>query len=146
MSDKKMAVSKPEKKPRIKKSLAKSEKVSKDLNLETEDLVTDETKDVNVAKQNSNTSDLSNSETFDWDKISDKDKYTNDQRVNLEKEYISTLPEVVAKQVIDGVVVLITDREVVVDINFKSDGVISFNEFVVPEFDVDQPEPLSVLK
>ena len=129
MSDKKMAVSKPEKKPRIKKSLAKSEKVSKDLNLETEDLVTDETKDVNVAKQNSNTSDLSNSETFDWDKISDKDKYTNDQRLNLEKEYISTLPEVVAKQVIDGVVVLITDREVVVDINFKSDGVISFNEF-----------------
>jgi small subunit ribosomal protein S1 len=33
------------------------------------------------------------------------------------------------KQVLDGTVVMITEREVVVDINFKSDGVLSFNEF-----------------
>ena len=39
------------------------------------------------------------------------------------------MPDVLDKQVIDGKVVSITDREVVVDINFKSDGVISFNEF-----------------
>ena len=37
--------------------------------------------------------------------------------------------EIIDNQVIDGTVVAITDREVVVDINFKSDGVISFNEF-----------------
>ena len=35
------------------------------------------------------------------------------------------------KQILDGTVVMITEREVVVDINFKSDGVLSFNEFNV---------------
>ena len=33
------------------------------------------------------------------------------------------------KQVLDGKVVSISDREVIVDINFKSDGVISSSEF-----------------
>ena len=66
---------------------------------------------------------------FDWDKAAQNDMYTNEERTGLEKEYVSTLPEVMDKQVIDGTVVMITDREVVVDINFKSDGVLSFNEF-----------------
>ena len=55
--------------------------------------------------------------------------YSSQERIDLEKEYSTTLTEVIDKQVIDGKVVTITDREVVVDINFKSDGVISFNEF-----------------
>jgi len=66
---------------------------------------------------------------FDWETISNNDNYTKAERVDLEKEYSTTLPEVIGKQVIDGVVVMVTDREVVVNINFKSDGVISFNEF-----------------
>ena len=66
---------------------------------------------------------------FDWETISQNDNYTKTERVDLEKEYSTTLPDVIDKQVIDGVVVMVTDREVVVDINFKSDGVISFNEF-----------------
>ena len=47
----------------------------------------------------------------------------------MKKHYDQTLTEIIDNQVIDGTVVAITDREVVVDINFKSDGVISFNEF-----------------
>ena len=66
---------------------------------------------------------------FDWETISQNDNYTKAERVDLEKEYSTTLPDVMNKQVIDGVVVMVTDREVVVNINFKSDGVISFNEF-----------------
>ena len=66
---------------------------------------------------------------FDWETISQNDNYTKTERTDLEKEYSTTLPDVIAKQVIDGVVVMVTEREVVVDINFKSDGVISFNEF-----------------
>ena len=61
--------------------------------------------------------------------MSSKDVYTEEERSNLAAQYKVTLPEVIAKQVIDGKVVLITDREVVVDIDFKSDGVISYNEF-----------------
>jgi small subunit ribosomal protein S1 len=68
-------------------------------------------------------------EEFDWDSVSNNDSYSSKERTDLEKEYSATLPDVVAKQVIDGVVVSVTDREVVVDINFKSDGIISFNEF-----------------
>jgi small subunit ribosomal protein S1 len=33
------------------------------------------------------------------------------------------------EEVVDGVVVRITDRDVIVDINAKSEGVISLNEF-----------------
>jgi small subunit ribosomal protein S1 len=68
-------------------------------------------------------------EEFDWDKAAKNDIYSKKERSDLETEYSATLPDVVDKQVIDGTVVLVTDREVVVDINFKSDGVISFNEF-----------------
>ena len=68
-------------------------------------------------------------EEFDWDKAAQNDMYSKKERSDLETEYSATLPDVVDKQVIDGTVVLVTEREVVIDINFKSDGVISFNEF-----------------
>ena len=66
---------------------------------------------------------------FDWDKAVRNDMYSAKERIDFEKQYESTLTDVMDKQVLDGTVVAITDREVVVDINFKSDGVISFNEF-----------------
>ena len=66
---------------------------------------------------------------FDWDQVSQNDIYSEKERGDQEKEYIATLPNVIDKQVMDGTVVLITDREVIVDVNFKSDGIISFNEF-----------------
>jgi len=68
-------------------------------------------------------------EEFDWDKAAQNDMYSKKERSDFETQYSATLPDVVDKQVIDGTVVLVTDREVVIDINFKSDGVISFNEF-----------------
>ena len=49
--------------------------------------------------------------------------------MDLVNTYSETLPVVESKQVIDGKVVGISDREVIVDINFKSDGVISSSEF-----------------
>jgi len=66
---------------------------------------------------------------FDWDKIANNDAYNESERQDLEKTYVATLPEVEDKQVIDGKVVTISEREVIVDINFKSDGVISSSEF-----------------
>ena len=68
-------------------------------------------------------------EEFDWEKAVRHDMYSAKERTEFEKEYETTLTEVIDKQVLDGTVVTITDREVVIDINFKSDGVISFNEF-----------------
>ena len=72
---------------------------------------------------------MSKNEDFDWKSLDQSDVYSEKERFELENEYDQTLPEVIDKKVIDGTVVMITDREVVVDINFKSDGIISFNEF-----------------
>ena len=88
-----------------------------------------------IAKESNNQSidfkkeDISSNKKFDWNEVVNNDAYSIKEREELEKNYDATLTQVMDKQVIDGVVVAITDREVVIDINFKSDGVVSFNEF-----------------
>ncbi len=71
---------------------------------------------------------VANEEAFDWDKLDSTD-YSQKERDALEQEYLPTLSAVEDKKVLDGTVVRVTDREVIVDINFKSDGVIGRNEF-----------------
>jgi small subunit ribosomal protein S1 len=69
---------------------------------------------------------------FDWDKASDKGfgtGYSSADRDRLEQMYDTTLSPVQEKEVVKGVVVGITDREVILNIGFKSDGIVSFNEF-----------------
>ncbi len=69
-----------------------------------------------------------NVEDFDWSTITDSD---SSEVLNKDEEsmYSSTMPFIEEKQVLDGKVVSISDREVIVDINFKSDGIISSSEF-----------------
>ena len=105
------------KKPRINSSSKKSEAKNDELKEKRSITAT-------IKEESSKTDD-----NFNWDELTNNEIYSKDERLDLEKTYTSTLPNVIAKQVIDGKVVMITDREVVVDINFKSDGVISFNEF-----------------
>ena len=76
-------------------------------------------------------------ESEDIDKETDKQNflfeeekvYSNKQIEDLSKIYIKTIPVIEDKQVLNGTVVRITDKVVVVDINFKSDGVINSSEF-----------------
>ena len=67
-------------------------------------------------------------EDFDWSTVLTEDFA---EILNKEEEtmYSSTMPKIEEKQVLDGKVVSISEREVIVDINFKSDGVISSSEF-----------------
>ena len=65
---------------------------------------------------------------FDWSTVEDS-LVNNELNKDEESMYTSTMPEIEEKQVLDGKVVNISDREVIVDINFKSDGVISSSEF-----------------
>ena len=111
------------------KKVVKNESDNDTTLLENSNQPTD--KNIKEAEVNSNNDQPVNKTKveFNWDSIIQSDGYTESQRTELAKEYESTLTEVLDKQVIDGKVVAITDREVVVDINFKSDGVISFNEF-----------------
>ncbi|REA59924.1 30S ribosomal protein S1 [Dyadobacter luteus] len=69
---------------------------------------------------------------FDWEKAEDKGfgtGYSSADRSRLEAMYETTISPVQEKEVVKGIVVGITDREVILNIGFKSDGIVSFNEF-----------------
>ncbi len=67
---------------------------------------------------------------FDWDSIGKKhENYAPEERLKLEQEYDRTLSSINEHEVIDGTVVAMNNREVVINIGFKSDGVIQLNEF-----------------
>ncbi len=67
---------------------------------------------------------------FDWDNYtSDHDTYTAEERAKLQAVFDETLSAVGEQEVIDGTVVFMNKREVVVNIGYKSEGVVSLNEF-----------------
>ena len=68
---------------------------------------------------------------FDWDafEAEDKDAYTADERKQLDDMYDGTLTQVEEKSLIQGSVIAITKKEVVININYKSEGVVPKNEF-----------------
>lgn len=69
-------------------------------------------------------------EEFDWDSLeSGLDSYSKKRRNELENLYNNTLNTVQEKEVVEGTVISMNKREVVVDIGYKSDGVVSLNEF-----------------
>ena len=69
-------------------------------------------------------------EEFDWDKYgAGEDGYTADERAHLEAMFDQTLSVVAPNEVIEGTVVFMNKREVVVNIGYKSEGVVSLNEF-----------------
>ncbi len=69
-------------------------------------------------------------EEFDWNAVGKKhDNYSKDERSKFEELYNNTLNAIAEHQVIDGTVVSKNNREVVVNIGYKSDGIIPLSEF-----------------
>jgi ATP-dependent 26S proteasome regulatory subunit len=69
-------------------------------------------------------------EQFDWDSFeSGLDADARKEKSDLEEIYNGSLNNLDDNDVIIGKVVRLTDKEAIVDINFKSEGVISLNEF-----------------
>ena len=67
---------------------------------------------------------------FDWNAIGKKqDIYTSNEVTKLEELYGGTMKEVVEHELVEGVVVSKNHKEVVVNIGFKSDGVVPLSEF-----------------
>lgn len=69
-------------------------------------------------------------ENFDWDKYEQGIEKVDDSKLKefetlVEKNFVDTADE----EVVTGTVVYLTDREAIIDINAKSEGVISLNEF-----------------
>ena len=69
-------------------------------------------------------------EQFDWDSFeSGLDADARKEKSDLEEIYNGSLNNLRDNDVLVGKVVRLTDKEAIVDINFKSEGVISLNEF-----------------
>ena len=69
---------------------------------------------------------------FDWDRADNKgfgSGYSDVERNRMLEMYDNTLSEVKEKEVVMGTVVGITDREVLLNIGFKSDGLVPASEF-----------------
>ncbi len=68
-------------------------------------------------------------ENFDWDAIGKRqENYSKDERARLEAIYDKTLKSVTEHEVIDGTVVAKTSRDIVVNIGYKSDGIVASSE------------------
>jgi small subunit ribosomal protein S1 len=69
---------------------------------------------------------------FDWDKIDFKGfgkGYSQAQQAEMAEMYEKTLNEITEKEVVTGTVVGITDKDVILNIGFKSDGLVPLSEF-----------------
>ncbi|MBD2699663.1 30S ribosomal protein S1 [Spirosoma sp. BT702] len=69
---------------------------------------------------------------FDWDRADNKgfgSGYSDADRNRMLEMYDNTLSEVKEKEVVMGTVVGITDREILLNIGFKSDGLVPASEF-----------------
>ena len=69
---------------------------------------------------------------FDWDNVGATGfggNYSADQRAEMEQMYGDTLTTVQEEEVVKGTVVGITDSDVILNIGFKSDGLVSITEF-----------------
>ena len=68
-------------------------------------------------------------EDFDWDAFEKGETKKNESYETLEAAYDKSLGAIKDKEVTEGTVISINKREVVVNIGYKSDGIIPFNEF-----------------
>ncbi|WP_301184821.1 S1 RNA-binding domain-containing protein, partial [uncultured Muribaculum sp.] len=68
-------------------------------------------------------------EDFDWDAYENGENNGGKSREELTKTYDESLNTVKDKEVIEGTIIALNKREAVVNIGYKSDGIIPVNEF-----------------
>ena len=68
-------------------------------------------------------------EDFDWDAYEKGDTLTAADKKALESVYDNTLNAIKDKEVVEGTVISINKREVVVNVGYKSDGIVPMSEF-----------------
>ena len=87
---------------------------------------------VETPKATKNAKSTAPEDDFDWDELDSKsfgEDYSDEERKKLEALIDGTLTTVNEKEVVEGLVVGITDRDVILNIGFKSDGLVPLNEF-----------------
>ncbi|HJZ41470.1 MAG TPA: 30S ribosomal protein S1 [Bacteroidales bacterium] len=94
---------------------------SGDVITEVEPVTRVQTKSVNTG--------LESDPEFDWTKYEEGDYHSDIRKSDLEKMYNDTLSAIKVNEVVEGTVIAMNKREVVVNIGYKSEGVVSLNEF-----------------
>ncbi len=69
------------------------------------------------------------SEEFDWDAYEKGDIISATEKEDLKNIYDNTLNAIKDKEVVEGTVISINKREVVVNVGYKSDGIVPMSEF-----------------
>ena len=68
-------------------------------------------------------------EDFDWDEFESDEVYSDTEKKKLDEIYSKTLTSIDELSVIEGTVVTVGKKEVVINIGYKSEGVIQASEF-----------------
>jgi len=89
---------------------------------------TDEPKIVKVKEEKKKEQINKSTLDFDWDNVEQTIEKSEDFK-ELEEIYGNTLSTIESNEVIEGEVITITGREVVINIGYKSEGVVALNEF-----------------
>jgi small subunit ribosomal protein S1 len=92
--------------------------------------VQSETKTEEVEESTVEMADSGAHDDFDWETANENtDIYTSEERSKLSEMYEGTLTTINENEVVNGVIVAMSDSDVVVNIGFKSDGLVSTSEF-----------------
>ena len=95
---------------------------------ETTEDYSEEAPEVTTAPKNKMSNASVPVDSFNWDVFEKETVYDTDRSV-IEEQYLQTLNKVIENEIVEGTVVALNKREVIVNIGFKSEGVISINEF-----------------
>ncbi|HNR19346.1 MAG TPA: 30S ribosomal protein S1 [Bacteroidia bacterium] len=67
---------------------------------------------------------------FDWDNTGKTtDIYKSDEKTQMEAMYDGTLNQIAEHVTMDGTVISLTDKEAIINVGFKSDGMVPLSEF-----------------
>ena len=88
-----------------------------------------ETETENEIKVKTDTRSAESNEDFDWEAFESEEQRTSPKYKQYESLYDETLSTVAVDEVVIGTVIQMTLREVVINIGYKSEGVVSLNEF-----------------
>jgi len=86
---------------------------------------------IETATTEKDPSEVEEQEEFDWENFSeqDEDDYNPKEREQYEQLYDQTLSTIREKEVVEGTVVSVSKKEVVINIGYKSEGVVPRSEF-----------------
>lgn len=117
-----------------------AEPVDEQETAETENQVEDEEETAEVTAELPNYSGDVEGETYTFDQLqAESEDYTDEEFHELAGMYENTLSEIEEKEIVTGLVVSVDDKYVIVDIGFKSEGIVPVNEFSNKVLDNLQP-------